>query len=129
MSVVLKASELEALKRRTLTGKMVLGGDSTSAESDALRRTERKAASLEKSAKWGDTLLAQRQAKEDARRKREEDLEAARLVIDKEVRSHHARELRGARSGEGWERRQCCRYASRGCAGGGAARQGTPGGR
>lgn len=83
---VVSLHELHSIRTRALTGRLVLGGDTLAAEPDSAKKAARKAASLEKSGKWKDTLVAQRQAKEDARRTREEDLEAARLIIDKEVR-------------------------------------------
>lgn len=82
---VITAHELNSIRTRALTGKLVLGGDTGAGEAEAAKKASRTAASRDKAGKWKDTLVAQRLAKEEARRKREEDLEAARVVVDKEV--------------------------------------------
>lgn len=117
-AAVISSHELDSIRRRAMTGKLVLGSEASAMEAEASKTALRRAASVDKSSKWKDTLLAQRLAKEDARRKREEDMEAARQAIDKEVRTSGARGVGGARASSaypcspplvGRRRRSCAR--------------------
>jgi hypothetical protein len=80
-AVVVSARELSSIKARALTGKLVMDAS----VSEAARKAERKALSTEKAGQWKDTLSALRLGKERARAVREEQAEAARVAIDKEV--------------------------------------------
>jgi hypothetical protein len=94
---MLTSRELDSIRRRAFTGKLVMEGETASSaslsrttpapETEASRKAARKAASVEKASKWKDTLAAQRVLKEQSRARREEEAEAARRVLDKEVRA------------------------------------------
>lgn len=89
---VIRASELEAIKRRAFIGKLVVNAETEALRSEATRRAQLKARSEQRSKRWPNTLEAQRRAKANARAQREEREEAARRVLDQQEEQRRARE-------------------------------------
>lgn len=91
MTTVLRASELEAIKRRAFIGKLVVNDETQALNAEAQRRARLKASSEARSKRWPNTLEAQRRQKANARKAREEKEEAARRVLDQEEEQRRAR--------------------------------------
>lgn len=89
---VIRASELEAIRRRAFIGKLVVSAESEALSSEANRRAKLKQLSDARSKRWPNTLAAQRRAKANARRVREEKEEAARRVLDQQEEQRRARD-------------------------------------
>jgi len=89
---VIRASELEAIRRRAFIGKLVVNAETQALKEEASRRARLKAQSEQRSKRWPNTLEAQRRAKANARAVREEKEEAVRRALDQEEEQRRARD-------------------------------------